>query len=150
MEMKNTKRSAVIVGCARDCAIFLPAVLKNVSTIANLYSQAAFVFVENDSADDTPRILRQWLSKRACSFLICLNGLAAQTVERYFTSRQLNIPPPPTARTSGWAGKPRRRFVPRGYKAAHRVGQHLTVGPFGSGLCGARNPLARPHATISE
>src|SRR5262245_23189763 len=58
------------------------AVLQNVSTIANLYSQAAFVLVENDSTDNTHEILRKWLSKRECSHLICLNELAAQETRR--------------------------------------------------------------------
>ena len=78
----RTPRRAVIVGCARDCEKFLSAVLQNATTIANLYSQAAFVFVENDSTDNTHEILRKWLSKRDCSHLICLNGLAAQETRR--------------------------------------------------------------------
>jgi Cryptococcal mannosyltransferase 1 len=82
MQIKNTKRSAVIVGCARDCEAFLPAVLQNVTTIANLYSHAAFVFVENDSTDNTREMLRKWLRKHACSFLVCLNELAAQEPRR--------------------------------------------------------------------
>src|SRR5262245_34398296 len=76
------KRSVVIVGCARDCEAFLPAVLQNVSRIANLYSHADFVFVENDSRDNTHEILQRWLSERARSFLICLNGLSAQEPRR--------------------------------------------------------------------
>jgi hypothetical protein len=82
MQIKNTKRSAVIVGCARDCEASLPAVLQNATTIANLYSHAAFVFVENDSADNTREILRKWLSNHACSFLLCPNKLAAQEPRR--------------------------------------------------------------------
>jgi glycosyltransferase involved in cell wall biosynthesis len=82
MEIKNTKRSAVIVGCARNCEPFLPTVLQNVTTIATLYSQAAFVLVENDSTDNTREILQKWLNKRGCSHLICLNELAAHETRR--------------------------------------------------------------------
>ena len=78
----RTVRRAVIVGCARDCEKFLSAALQNVTTIANLYSEAAFVFVENDSTDNTHEILQKWVSKRDCSHLICLNGLAAQETRR--------------------------------------------------------------------
>jgi glycosyltransferase involved in cell wall biosynthesis len=70
MQIKNTRRTVVIVGCARDCETFLPAVLQNVATIASLYSQAAFVFVENDSTDNTREILQKWLSNRPHSFLL--------------------------------------------------------------------------------
>ena len=82
MQIKNSERSAVIVGCARDCEPFLPTVLQNVTTIANLYSQAAFVFVENDSTDKTGEILQKWLSKRGGSRLVCLDGLAAREKRR--------------------------------------------------------------------
>jgi hypothetical protein len=82
MQISNTKHRAVIVGCARDCEAFLPAVLQNITRIANLYSQVAFVFVENDSTDDTHQILQKWLSKRAHSYLVCLDGLLAQETKR--------------------------------------------------------------------
>jgi hypothetical protein len=82
MQINNTKRSAVIVGCARDCEAFLPAVLQNVSRMANLYSQAAFLFVENDSTDNTREILQKWLSKHARAFLVCPDGLAVQEARR--------------------------------------------------------------------
>jgi len=82
MQMKKTERKAIIVGCARDCEDFLPAVLKNITMIANLYSQAFFVFVENDSKDNTRDILRQWLIRRAHSLLVCLDGLSAQETRR--------------------------------------------------------------------
>jgi hypothetical protein len=82
MQVEDTKRTVVIVGCARDCEAFLPKVLQNVSRIANLYSHAAFVFVENDSKDNTRQILQRWLSERESSFLVCLNGLAAREKRR--------------------------------------------------------------------
>jgi glycosyltransferase involved in cell wall biosynthesis len=47
----------VIAGCARDCALHLPAVLANVVRAAELFSDAAFIFVENDSRDQTLSIL---------------------------------------------------------------------------------------------
>jgi len=82
MQVEDTKRTVVIVGCARDCEAFLPKVLQNVSRIANLYSHAAFVFVENDSKDNTRQILQRWLSERESSLLVCLNGLAAREKRR--------------------------------------------------------------------
>jgi mannosyltransferase 1 (CAP59) len=82
MQVKGVNRSVVIVGCARDCEAFLPAVLQNISRIATLYSDAAFVFVENDSRDNTREILQRWLNERASSFLVCLDGLAAQEKRR--------------------------------------------------------------------
>src|SRR6516225_8982828 len=82
MQIRTTGRKAVIVGCARNCEAFLPAVLQNIVRIADLYAQAAFVFVVNDSLDNTREILQQWLSKRAHSSLICLDGLLARETRR--------------------------------------------------------------------
>jgi hypothetical protein len=82
MQTQNHERGAVIVGCARNCEVFLPAVLQNVGTIGNLYSKVAFVFVENDSADNTRKILQEWQNQCLCSSLICLDGLALQVRQR--------------------------------------------------------------------
>jgi hypothetical protein len=82
MQTKDIKRRAAIVGCARDCAVFLPAVLENIARIADLYSEAAFVFVENDSMDNTRHTLQEWLGKRANSLLMSLHGLSAQEPKR--------------------------------------------------------------------
>jgi hypothetical protein len=79
---KESKSSVVIVGCARNCVSFLPSVLENVARIADLYSKAAFIFVENDSADNTRAVLEKWLCKRACAHLVCLTGLASQETKR--------------------------------------------------------------------
>src|SRR5262249_44099468 len=82
MQIKHARRRAVIVGCARDCEPFLPAVLQNIATIATLYSEAAFVFVENDSTDNTRGILQKWLSKHENSFLVRPAELPAQVTKR--------------------------------------------------------------------
>ena len=52
MSILHTKR-AVFAGCARNCAEAIPYVLNNVSRIAGLFAESAFVFVENDSRDAT-------------------------------------------------------------------------------------------------
>jgi hypothetical protein len=70
-------RRAVIAGCARDCGTYLPSVLDNIGRIASLFSQAAYVFVENDSADSTKSQLAAWGAARSRFHLICLDGLAA-------------------------------------------------------------------------
>jgi hypothetical protein len=73
---KLCERSAVFAGCARDCAQHLDAVLANVERMAALYGKAAFVFVENDSQDDTKARLLRWLSSRPQGTLLQLDGLA--------------------------------------------------------------------------
>ncbi len=83
MELK--KKRAVFAGAARNCSWFLPGVLRNVSRLAALYEDAAFVIAENDSEDETKSILRCWLRDQSHGHLIDLDGLAA--VEQIRTQR---------------------------------------------------------------
>jgi hypothetical protein len=71
------KTKALFAGCVRDCAFWLPSVLRNIERIASLFDEAAFIFVENDSQDATKQILRSWCSERNNSRLISLDGLGS-------------------------------------------------------------------------
>jgi hypothetical protein len=76
------KLKALFAGCARNCAASLPSVLHNIERISSLYAQAAFVFMENDSEDDTKGALRDWCNKHKNAFLISIDGLARAEVIR--------------------------------------------------------------------
>ena len=80
MELK--KKRAVFAGTARDCSRFLPNVLQNVSRLAALYEDAAFVIAENDSEDETKSMLRSWLCRQSHGHLIDLDGLMASEQTR--------------------------------------------------------------------
>jgi hypothetical protein len=56
------KRRAVITGLARDCAPHLPGVLANLARLAAHYDEAYFLFAVSDSADDSRRLLEDWLA----------------------------------------------------------------------------------------
>ena len=83
MDLK--KKRVVFAGAARNCARFLPSVLQNVSRLAALYEDAAFVIAENDSDDETKSMLRSWLCRQPHGHLIDLDGLAA--IEQIRTQR---------------------------------------------------------------
>jgi len=55
-------------------------VLRNIEVISDAFSEAAAIFVENDSTDDTKHILRNWV-QRSRARLIDLDGLA-QTCQK--------------------------------------------------------------------
>jgi hypothetical protein len=76
------ERSAVFVGCARNCGAHVVSVLANIERMAALYRQAAFVFVENDSQDDTKARLLHWLEPRPTGTLLELDGLAVTEPSR--------------------------------------------------------------------
>lgn len=68
-------KKAVFAGCARDCAEPLPAVLRNIDRLSGLFDEAAFVFVENDSKDETKSLLQEWGKSRSSFSLVCMDGL---------------------------------------------------------------------------
>jgi hypothetical protein len=71
------EQKALFVACARDCAVYLPRVLSNVSRMAGLFAETAFLFLENDSRDNTKQELALWCRDRANARLISLDGLTA-------------------------------------------------------------------------
>lgn len=74
--------SAVFVGCARNAAQYLPSVLQNLERWSQLFEKTAFVFVENDSTDRTPQVLKQWLAKQRHGQLLRLDGLVSSEPSR--------------------------------------------------------------------
>jgi len=80
--VKLKKRRAVFAGAIRNCVPFLANVLQNVSRLAALYEDAAFVFAENDSDDETKSMLRSWLCRQSHGHLIELDGLTATEPKR--------------------------------------------------------------------
>jgi SEC-C motif-containing protein len=70
-------KKAIFVGCARDCALTLPGVLDNIWRMSQLFTESAFVFVENDSQDFTKREIQSWCRDKSDGRLISLDGLAA-------------------------------------------------------------------------
>lgn len=71
----NKKPRIVFAGAAQNCAQFLPAVFANIEKIASLASETAYVFVENDSADQTKAVFNQWGQGRPNFNLLNLDGL---------------------------------------------------------------------------
>jgi hypothetical protein len=67
--------SAVIVGCLKNSAEFLPKVFQNLENIAACFSEVAFIFIENDSKDLTKESISAWGAKQAQFKLFSLDGL---------------------------------------------------------------------------
>lgn len=80
MNGQNTK--IVFAGCARDCAPFLPAVLDNVRALSARMSGASFLFIENDSIDDTASQLAEFCRQQADAQLLLLGDVAKRIPQR--------------------------------------------------------------------
>jgi glycosyltransferase involved in cell wall biosynthesis len=73
---------AVIVGCLKNSAIFLPKVIQNFELIASLFDEVAFIFIENDSIDQTKQLINEWGRKYPRFKLYSLDGLDAYESNR--------------------------------------------------------------------
>src|SRR5690242_17728873 len=80
--MPAAGKRAIFAACARNCATHLPLVLRNIERLSTLFSNCAFVFVENDSTDSTRPILEQWGARRPHFQLFKLDGLVARIPQR--------------------------------------------------------------------
>ena len=73
-QIKDTKK-AIFIGVAQNCAKDLPMVLKNISNLSDLFHSSAFLFIENDSSDNTRQILESWGVGRPRFTYLNMNGL---------------------------------------------------------------------------
>jgi glycosyltransferase involved in cell wall biosynthesis len=73
---------AVIVGCVKNSANFLPSVIQNLEKIASLYKEIAFIFIENDSVDKTKQLIKTWGRNYPKFKLFSLDGLDAYEKNR--------------------------------------------------------------------
>ena len=67
--------NAIFCGCVRDVAPHLDGVLNNIDRFSNLFKRTAYLFIENDSQDESLLKLQQWCGGRAQARIISHNGL---------------------------------------------------------------------------
>ncbi len=73
--MSNKPRKIIFAGLAQNCARFLPDVFRNIENIAKHASEAAYIFIENDSTDSTKNDLIVWGQNKVNFKFIDLDGL---------------------------------------------------------------------------
>lgn len=71
----KAKPKIVFIGLVQNCAQFLPAVLRNIENMSSLASESAFLFLENDSTDNSKAVLNNWGNGRANFTLLNFDGL---------------------------------------------------------------------------
>ena len=71
---KNLLGKAIFAGCIRNCERWLPKVLENIEKYSSYFLESHFIFIENDSTDNTKEILKKWYKNRNCSSL-SMDGL---------------------------------------------------------------------------
>lgn len=71
--MKDNK--ILITGIAKNCSNFLPNILKNITSLNQIFTELHFLFVENDSTDNTKEILNNFKNETQNVEIINLDGL---------------------------------------------------------------------------
>jgi translation elongation factor P/translation initiation factor 5A len=66
---------AVIVGCLKNSAEFLPRVFQNLEKLASCFDEVSFIFIENDSTDATKATIGAWGAKQSHFKLFSMDGL---------------------------------------------------------------------------
>ena len=75
MSIKNLKQmkmpsKIIFAGAVQNAENYLPAVIMNIENLTKLFSEAAYIFIENDSTDNTKKILKDWGSSKSNFHLI--------------------------------------------------------------------------------
>jgi glycosyltransferase involved in cell wall biosynthesis len=66
---------AVIVGCLKNSAEFLPRVFENLEKLASCFAEVSLIFIENDSTDATKATISAWGAKQNHFKLFSMDGL---------------------------------------------------------------------------
>jgi glycosyltransferase involved in cell wall biosynthesis len=75
LEANKIRPKVVFAGAVQNCAEHLNSVLQNIDNISELFSEAGYIFIENDSTDATRQILEEWGSNKSNFQLINFDGL---------------------------------------------------------------------------
>jgi hypothetical protein len=73
---------AVIVGCLKNSSEFLPRIFLNLEKLASFFTEVSFIFIENDSVDETKATIRAWGAKQSRFKLFSLDGLDNYEINR--------------------------------------------------------------------
>ena len=70
----------IFAGVVQNSANHLMAVLKNIESLSSIFYDVGYIFVENDSTDNTKQILKKWGQNKPNFYLINLDGLNAISI----------------------------------------------------------------------
>ena len=73
--MNKAPPKIIFTGAVQNSANYLTSVFRNIQNISGLFSDVGYVFVENDSIDNTKQILKDWGEGKENFHIINLDGL---------------------------------------------------------------------------
>ena len=76
----------IIVGCIKNSEPYMASINENLKRIETLFDEVSYIFIENDSSDNTKLILSQWKRDKKNFDYFSLDGL-----ENYEKSRTIRL-----------------------------------------------------------
>ena len=86
MTKKTHLGSAVFVGCIKNSEQYLPQIFENLERLNLIFEKTGYIFIENDSIDDTKHMLNKWGANRDNFHVHSLDGL-----DNYEKSRTIRL-----------------------------------------------------------
>ncbi|MCB1213482.1 MAG: glycosyltransferase family 2 protein [Chlamydiia bacterium] len=82
MKSYTFPHSVIIAGVVRNCAKYLPQLLKKLEGIGNCFDKSHLIFVENDSTDSTLKVLKEWEQGKSNREVIALEPVETMLARR--------------------------------------------------------------------
>ena len=60
----------IFIGAVQNAENYLSAVFRNIENLTKLFSEVAYIFIENDSTDNTKEILKKWGNNKSNFHLV--------------------------------------------------------------------------------
>jgi glycosyltransferase involved in cell wall biosynthesis len=73
--MNENPIRVIFAGAVQNAECYLPGVLRNIENLSTLFYEVGYIFIENDSTDNTKKILNDWGINKSYFQLISLDGL---------------------------------------------------------------------------
>lgn len=73
--MNKIQPKIIFAGAVQNNEKYLPSVIQNIENLTKLFSEVGYIFIENDSTDNTKEILKKWGNNKSNFHLVHLDGL---------------------------------------------------------------------------
>lgn len=73
--MNKITSKIIFAGAVQNSEKYLPSIFGNIENLSKLFSEVGYIFIENDSTDNTKQLIKDWGHGKPNFHLISLDGL---------------------------------------------------------------------------
>ena len=73
--MSKIPAKIIFAGAIQNAELYLNSIFQNIENLSKFFSEASYIFIENDSTDNTKQLLKDWGYGKPNFHLISLDGL---------------------------------------------------------------------------